>query len=224
MNQKKIDGDKRRSQRIIELYDIFLNLFGHKNWWPADTPFEVVVGTILTQQTKWENVEKAIRNLKDNGLMDADSIARADLPNLEGLVRCTGFYRQKAKRLKDISTFFHENPDIFEKSVYELRDILLSQNGVGEETADSIVLYAADKPKFVIDAYTKRMCRCMGIEGNYGDLQSLFEASIPVDVPLYKEFHALIVEYGKQFCGKKRCDDCVLIENNINRCIRPKCT
>ncbi|MDD1744586.1 MAG: endonuclease [Candidatus Methanoperedens sp.] len=198
---------------MIKLYNIFLNLFGHKNWWPADTPFEVVVGAVLTQQTKWENVEKAIRNLKENELMAAEPLARADLENLEGLVRCTGFFRQKAKRLKDISIFFYENPSIFDKPVDELRDILLSQNGVGEETADSIVLYAADKPKFVIDAYTKRMCRCMGIEGDYGELQSLFESSIPLDVPLYKEFHALIVEYGKQFCGKKRCDECVLVEN-----------
>ena len=198
---------------MIKLYNIFLNLFGHKNWWPADTPFEVVVGAVLTQQTKWENVEKAIRNLKENELMAAKPLAEAELPNLEGLVRCTGFFRQKAKRLKDISIFFYENPSIFDKPVDELRDILLSQNGVGEETADSIVLYAADKPKFVIDAYTKRMCRCMGIEGDYGELQSLFESSIPLDVPLYKEFHALIVEYGKQFCGKKRCDECVLVEN-----------
>ena len=198
---------------MIELYEKLLGQFGHKNWWPAETPFEVVAGAVLTQQTKWENVEKAIKNLKENGLMAEGPIAIADLEKLEDLVRCTGFYRQKAKRLKDISTFFYENPDIFEKPVYELRDILLSQNGVGEETADSIVLYAADKPKFVIDAYTKRICSCMGIEGNYGDLQSLFEGSIPVDVPLYKEFHALIVEYGKQFCGKKRCDECVLVEN-----------
>jgi endonuclease-3 related protein len=207
---------------MIEIYNEFLNLFGHKNWWPADTPFEVVVGTVLTQQTKWGNVEKAIRNLKENGLMAAEPLARADLENLEGLVRCTGFYRQKAKRLKDISTFFYGNPDIFDKPIDEMRDILLSLNGVGEETADSIVLYAADKPKFVIDAYTKRMCRCMGIEGDYGELQSLFESSIPQDVPLYKEFHALIVEYGKQFCGKKRCEECVLVENKIYRRIKPQ--
>jgi len=198
---------------MIEIYNLFLNLFGHKNWWPADTPFEVVVGAVLTQQTRWENVEKAIRNLKEKELMAAEPLSRADLENLEGLVRCTGFYRQKAKRLKDISTFFCENPDIFDKPVDELRDILLSQNGVGQETADSILLYSADKPKFVIDAYTKRICTCIGIEGDYRKLQSLFESSIPRDVPLYKEFHALIVEYGKQFCGKKRCNECVLTEN-----------
>ncbi|MDP3103376.1 MAG: hypothetical protein Q8M95_02070, partial [Candidatus Methanoperedens sp.] len=157
--------------------------------------------------------EKAIRNLKENGLMAEETVARAEIEKLEGLVRCTGFFRQKAKRLKAVSTFFYENQGILDKPVEELRDALLLLNGVGKETADSIVLYAADKPKFVIDAYTKRMCSCMGIEGDYGEMQSLFESSIPKDVPLYKEFHALIVEYGKQFCGKKRCGECVLVEN-----------
>ena len=198
---------------MIEIYNKLLDQFGHKLWWPADTPFEVVVGAILTQQTKWENVEKAIRNLNERRLLDAQSLSRSQLDEIEGLVRCTGFYRQKAKRLKDISTFFLENPDVLEKPGDELRKVLLSLNGIGEETADSIVLYAADKPRFVIDAYTRRMCRCLGIEGDYGELQSVFESSIQQDVPLYKEFHALIVEYGKQFCGKKRCAECILIEN-----------
>ncbi len=198
---------------MMNIYNKLLNQFGHQRWWPADTPFEVIVGAILTQQTKWENVERAIQNLKNTGLMEAEFISKTEITELEGLVRCTGFYRQKAKRLRNISAFFFENPDILKKSDDELREALLSLNGVGEETADSIVLYAADKPKFVIDAYTKRMCRCMGIEGNYGELQSTFEKSLPQDVPLYKEFHALIVEYGKQFCGKKRCEECVLVEN-----------
>ncbi len=196
---------------MIEIYNKLLDQFGHKLWWPADTPFEVVVGAILTQQTKWENVEKAIRNLNERRLLDAESLSRSQLDEIEGLVRCTGFYRQKAKRLKDISTFFLENPDVLEKPGDELRKVLLSLKGIGQETADSIVLYAADKPRFVIDAYTRRMCRCLGIEGDYGELQSVFEGSIQQDVPLYKEFHALIVEYGKQFCGKKRCDECILI-------------
>ncbi len=196
---------------MIELYEKLLGQFGHKNWWPAETPFEVVAGAVLTQQTKWENVEKAIRNLKKSGLMAEEPIAMADLEKLEDHIRCTGFYRQKAKRLKDIAIFFHENPGILDKPVDELRDILLSLKGVGEETADSIMLYAADKPKFVIDVYTKKMCSCMGIDGDYSKLQSLFESSIPRNVPIYKEFHALIVEYGKQFCGKKKCSECILV-------------
>ncbi|MFZ3384763.1 MAG: endonuclease [Candidatus Methanoperedens sp.] len=196
-----------------KIYDLLLGELGHRNWWPADTPFEVVIGAVLTQQTRWENVERAIKNLKDHSLLEADPLSKVKTEELEELIRCTGFYRQKAMRLKNISAFFNKNPDILEKSSGELRKVLLSLNGIGEETADSIVLYAADKPKFVIDAYTKRMCKCIGIEGDYGKLQSIFEGSLPMDVPLYKEFHALIVEYGKQFCGKKRCIDCVLVEN-----------
>lgn len=192
-------------------YDKLLYELGRKNWWPADTPFEVVIGAVLTQQTKWENVERAIRNLKERGLLEAEPLSKVDTEELEILIRCTGFFRQKAIRLKNISRFFHENPCILEKPAAQLREILLSLNGIGEETADSIVLYAADKPKFVIDAYTKRMCKCLGIEGDYRKLQSLFENSLPPDVPLYKEFHALIVEYGKRFCGKKRCDKCILV-------------
>jgi len=198
---------------MMDIYKKLLSEFGHQQWWPADTPFEVVVGAILTQQTRWENVERAIQNLKWRDLMEPEPLSKADIEELEGLIRCTGFYRQKAKRLKDISVFFSENPGILEKQGNELRDILLSLDGIGEETADSIVLYAADKPKFVIDAYTKRMCKCMGIEGDYRELQAIFESSLPQDVPLFKEFHALIVEYGKQFCGKKRCLECLLIEN-----------
>jgi len=196
-----------------KIYDLLLHELGHRHWWPADTAFEVVIGAVLTQQTRWENVERAIKNLKDHNLLEADFLSKVKTEELEELIRCTGFYRQKAMRLKNISTFFHENPDILEKPAGELRNVLLSLDGIGNETADSIVLYAADKPKFVIDAYTKRMCKCIGIEGDYGKLQSVFESSLPVDVSLYKEFHALIVEYGKQFCGKKRCCDCILVEN-----------
>lgn len=195
---------------MMDVYRQLLDKLGHKHWWPADTPFEVVVGAILTQQTKWENVEKAIKNLKEHGLMEPEALSKIDIEELEGLIRNTGFYRQKAKRLKNISAFFSGNPEIFKLPEDELRGALLSLDGVGEETADSIILYAADKPKFVIDAYTRRMCWCMGIEGSYGKLQSFFEDSLPKDVPLYKEFHALIVEYGKRFCGKKRCEECIL--------------
>ncbi|MCG2727848.1 MAG: endonuclease [Candidatus Methanoperedenaceae archaeon] len=200
---------------MMDVYNKLRNHFGPRHWWPADTPFEVVVGAVLTQQTKWENVERAIQNLKERGLMEPEPLSEINLEELEEIVKCTGFYRQKARRLKDISTFFSENPDILSLQKDELREVLLSLDGIGEETADSIVLYAAEKPKFVIDAYTKRICRCMGIEGSYAALQSLFESSLPEDVPLYKEFHALIVEYGKSFCGKKRCGECVFMENKI---------
>ncbi len=203
----------QQKEVVVDIYKKLLKEFGHIDWWPADTPFEVVVGTVLTQQTKWENVERAIGNLKNRGLLEPGLISKVPLSELEELVRCTGFYRQKAKRLKNISNYFSENPALLEKPADELRDVLLSLNGIGEETADSIVLYAANKPKFVIDAYTKKICGCLGIEGDYGKLQIIFEESVSRDVLLYKEFHALIVEYGKQFCGRKRCNECILVEH-----------
>jgi len=205
-----------KNEHVCDIYEALLEKIGHLQWWPADTPFEVVIGTILTQQTKWTNVEKAIEGLKKYDLIEPDKLARADLGLIEELVRGCGFYRQKAKRLRDIAGFFaREGMDnILSMPTTELRNLMLSLNGVGNETADSIVLYAADKPKFVIDAYTTRIMKCIGIEGNYMQLQEMFEKSLPEDVPLYKEYHALIVEYAKNYCGKKQCDDCVLTKGS----------
>ena len=195
---------------LIKIYDILFEEFGHREWWPADTPFEVVVGAMLTQQTRWENVEVAIDKLKAHGLMTPETLAKADTELIEECVRVTGFFRQKAERLSLISKHFATNPVILQKPVKLLRKELLSLKGVGNETADSIVLYAANKPKFVIDAYTTRMLKCVGIEGTYCQLQKLFESELPNDVELFKEYHALIVEYGKHFCNKKRCHECLL--------------
>jgi len=123
-------------------------------------------------------------------------------------VRCTGFYRQKAERLMRVSEYF-TGIDM-NKDTAVLRQELLSIKGVGDETADSILLYALGRPSFVIDAYTRRICQCNGIEGTYGELQEAFEGSIPEETLLYKEFHALIVEYGKRYCNKKRCGECIV--------------
>lgn len=204
-----------QNELVSDIYEALLGMIGHLQWWPADTPFEVVIGTILTQQTKWTNVEKAIGALKRSDLIEPEQLANADVEHIEELVRCCGFYRQKAKRLKDIAQFFATKgiDNIFQLPTEELRELMLSLNGVGNETADSIVLYAADKPKFVIDAYTTRIMKCIGIEGNYMQLQNLFETELPSDVPLYKEYHALIVEYAKNYCGKEQCDDCVLLHS-----------
>ncbi len=198
------------SALILRIYNQLLDEFGNQHWWPAETPFEVIVGALLTQQTRWQNVEEAIKKLKEKGLMDAKSIAAADEKLLEEFIFCTGFYRQKAKRLKNISRFFSENDmeKVFSLPLEELRDTMLSLKGVGPETADSIVLYAANRQKFVIDVYTKRIMKCVGIEGNYYQLQDLFEENLPDDVDMYKEYHALIVEYAKKYCVKKKCDVC----------------
>ncbi len=203
---------------LCMVYDRLLDELGPQYWWPADTAFEVIVGAILTQQTKWINVEKAICGLKEHCLLEEQALADADIGLLEDLIRCCGFYRQKASRIKGIASFFAENPmeDVFSLPLDELRRKMLSLKGVGNETADSIVLYAAGKPKFVIDAYTTRMMKCIGIEGSYIQLQQRFEAEIPEDVEIYKEYHALIVEYSKAFCGRNRCNECILKDLNEN--------
>ena len=200
---------------LKQIYTTLLNEFGHQDWWPADTPFEVVIGTVLTQQTRWTNVEQAIANLKEHGLLEPENLAQADVELIEKLVHCCGFYRQKASRLNNIAKYFADKgiENVFSVPTNELRDDMLSLNGVGNETADSIVLYAANKPKFVIDAYTTRIMDCLGINGNYIRLQELFEKELPVNVDLYKEYHALIVEFAKTYCGRKRCAECLLISD-----------
>ncbi|MDG6243936.1 MAG: endonuclease [Methanolobus sp.] len=203
---------------LCNVYDLLLNELGPQYWWPAQTPFEVVVGAMLTQQTKWTNVEKAICGLKAQGLLEVQALAEADSALIEELVKCCGFYRQKASRIKAIAGFFAENDvdTVFSMQVEDLRKTMLSLKGIGNETADSIVLYAAGKPKFVIDAYTTRMLKCIGIKGNYIELQGMFESSLPENVDIYKEYHALIVEYSKTFCGRKRCEECILKDLNKN--------
>lgn len=189
-----------------------LSALGVQSWWPADTPFEVAVGALLTQQTRWGNVEQAISNIRAKNLLEPDRLAGADTEMLEGLIRCTGFYRQKARRLKKLAQYFsrHKNV-IFDMPVEVLRKNLLELEGVGEETADSIILYAAGKPKFVIDAYTRRILGCLGIRGSYRELQHMFESQLRPDVELFKEYHALIVEYGKGYCGTEKCEGCILV-------------
>lgn len=176
----------------------------------------MIVGAFLIQQTKWSNVEKAVGNLKQAGMLEPHSLSKADISSLEEMIKCCGFYRQKASRLKSAAQFLIENDmdELFNLPVDKLRNILLTLNGVGNETADSIILYAAGKPKFVIDAYTTRIMGCIGVEGNYTQLQKLFETRLPQDVDLFKEYHALVVEYGKSYCGKKRCNECILVNGH----------
>ena len=212
---KKFSFLEMKHNNLKQIYNTLLNEFGHQDWWPADTPFEVVIGTVLTQQTRWTNVEQAIANLKEYGLLEPETLAQAEIELIEELVHCCGFYRQKASRLNNIAKYFADIgiENVFSVPTDELRDEMLSLNGVGNETADSIVLYAANKPKFVIDAYTSRIMNCLGINGNYIRLQELFEQELPTNVDLYKEYHALIVEFAKTYCGKKRCGECLLISD-----------
>ena len=203
---------------LIQIYERLLKHFGRQHWWPADTPFEVIVGAVLTQQTSWKNVEKAINNLKENGLLNISSLTRVNLRRLEMVIRSAGYFHQKAERLRGICRYIYKNygedlNKLFSKPIPNLREELLSLKGLGPETADSIILYAANKPIFVIDAYTKRMAHRLGMTDldKYEDLRRYFEKHLPNDLELYQEFHALIVELGKNYCKTKPdCSPCPL--------------
>lgn len=193
--------------------------FGPRHWWPGETPFEVMVGAILTQNTNWKNVEKAILNLKGAGLLDPFKINKLTPSKLSEFIRPAGYFRVKAARLKNFIRFFVDNYDGDENAMAKLdlsrlREELLSVKGIGPETADSILLYALGKPIFVVDAYTKRILLRHNLcneEDGYNELQDLFLSALPEDVSLFNEYHALIVEAGKNFCKKTPlCERCPL--------------
>ncbi|GBD98910.1 endonuclease III [bacterium BMS3Abin07] len=204
---------------LIEIYDILLDFFGPQDWWPGDTPFEVMIGAILTQNTNWGNVQKAVRNLMHAGALTPHAIYKMENERLSELIRPAGYYNIKAKRLKSFVEFFMEKysgrtDKIRETDMTSLREYLLGVNGIGPETADSILLYALEKPVFVIDTYTKRILSRHGImdsSESYDSFQELFHESLPAKVPLFNEYHALLVKTGKEFCRPKpHCHGCPL--------------
>jgi len=203
---------------IYKTYKKLLKCLGPQQWWPAETKFEIIVGAILTQQTSWKNVEKAIKNLKERNLLSPESMYALELSELEKTIRPAGFYRMKAKKLKNflemLFTKYEGNLNLLlQRPKDELRRELLSVNGIGKETADSIILYAAEKPVFIVDAYTLRLCKRLGIidSNEYDEVQKVFQDRLPMDKNLLKEFHALIVEFGKKYCRKRpRCKECPL--------------
>ncbi len=201
-----------------------LSHFGPLGWWPAQSPFEVMVGAMLTQNTNWKNVERAIENLKNAGMLDVHAIHRCDHAALAELIRPAGYFRLKAGRLKNFIEYFVSNyggdiERMKEISTSTLRDELLSVKGIGPETADSILLYALDRPLFVVDAYTKRILLRHSLcceEDGYDEIQQIFMDSLEEAAPLFNEYHALIVETAKNFCRKvPLCDACPL--GNWNR-------
>lgn len=221
MRLKPIRSPRRKASRmaLFSLYRALYRHYGPRHWWPADTPFEVVVGAILTQNTAWKNVEKAIRNLKGENLLSPARLSGVSVSKLAGLIRPAGYFNVKAARLKNFLQFLKKKyqnqlANLFRLPLSELRSELLSVNGIGEETADSIILYAADRGIFVVDAYTRRLlARHRYIRGDetYGSLQLLFHRALPRRVSLFNEFHALIVETGKDYCRKTpRCETCPL--------------
>lgn len=203
---------------LRHVYQRLLDHFGRQGWWPAETPFEVVIGAILTQQTNWRNAARAIENLKRRGLLEPRRLAEARVEEVEELVRVAGFYKEKARRIVEASRRIVEEcggdlQRLFEgRSTEELREMLLSWRGIGEETADDILLYAAGRLSFPVDKYTMRMIERLGLEERgYAEIKALFEESMPRDLEVYKEYHALIDALGKTYCrAKPRCDGCPL--------------
>lgn len=206
--------------KLLKVFDLLLEAYGEQRWWPVDKDYhkiegsdpreEIVIGAVLTQNTSWKNVEKALENLKRERSLSLKKIKGMSLEKLEKLIRPTGYYRQKAVYLKEVA----KRLDPVSKVESVSREELLGIKGVGRETADAILLYAGGRPYFVIDTYTKRIVkRILDVEGNYEELRKLFEDNLPRDVELYKEFHALLDEHAKRFCRKApSCEGCPLIQ------------
>jgi len=208
------------SGELLRYYETISGALGPMHWWPAQTPFEVIVGAILTQSTSWTNVERAIANLRAARLLTPSAILRAPMPRLATLVRPSGYFRQKARKLKAFVQFLQAEyrgslKRMFSTPTLELREKLLSVHGIGPETADSILLYAGNHPIFVVDAYTHRIFGRHGITGgkpHYENVRAMIEASLPRRPELFNEFHALLVNTGKNWCRKSapRCQECPL--------------
>ncbi len=215
---------------IKKIYSKLLGSFGYQGWWPV-TPscikskpvygvrtrtekqiFEIIIGAILTQNTNWKNVEKAIFNLNKERLIDIKKIKEINIKKLTSLIKPSRYYNQKAKRLKIMADFLSKNPikKLKKENIGKLREKLLKIKGIGPETADSILLYAFNKPIFVVDAYTKRIFNRLGYkQKDYSDLQELFMNNLEKDHKLFNEYHALLVELGKNYCKKKpNCREC----------------
>lgn len=204
---------------LLQIFTDLLDCYGTRHWWPGETPFEVCIGAILTQNTNWGNVEKAIANLKAANCLNIRGIASCAPHELAALIRPAGYFNIKADRLQSFVRFLdthHQGnlEQLFEAPWQTTRSELLAVRGIGPETADSILLYAGNKPTFVVDAYTRRIFSRLGLvpeQINYDGLQHLFMQHLPPDVGLFNEYHALLVELGKQVCRPRpRCPACCL--------------
>ena len=207
------------SQALQDIYHRLIDYYGPQHWWPAKEPFEVIIGAILTQSAAWLNVEKVISNLKAAGVLSPGALRRLSLPEISDLIRPSGYYNAKAFKLKSLVDWLEEfcNDDlgrVFAGDATRLRQQLLSVYGIGPETADSIILYAANKPVFVIDAYTRRIISRIGLNpdrNSYSAWQSLFIDNLPAETELFNEYHALLVCLGKNVCRKRPlCQQCCL--------------
>jgi endonuclease-3 related protein len=205
--------------QLKEIYNLLLERFGPQHWWPGDSPFEVIIGAILTQNTNWTNVEKTIANLKKAKVLTPERLHAIDTARLAELIRPAGYYNIKALRLKNFLNWLFERysgklKNLADVPADRLREELLSIKGIGPETADSILLYALDRPVFVIDAYTARIAarhHLIDAGAGYDEIKELFESRLPPDVKMFNEYHALLVRLGKEFCRPTpRCETCPL--------------
>jgi len=211
----------KKSNVLLVIYQRLYKHYGPQRWWPADSPFEVMVGAILTQSAAWQNVEKGINNLKASDALSSLALRQLPLEEIARLIHPCGYFNAKARKLKALANWLSEACDdnlgrLFTTETGELRKQLLAVHGVGPETADSILLYAAKKPVFVIDAYTCRIIARLGLapeKETYDDYQRLFMQDLPSDVQLFNEYHALLVRLGKTVCQKQPlCEKCCLFD------------
>lgn len=208
------------AHHLHEAYERLFSAYGPQSWWPAESPFEVIIGAVLTQNTSWNNVEKAIANLRSNDLLDPLALYRIPVAELEELIRPAGYFRLKAQRLHNLLQWLIDRYDgsldaMFSTNLGELREQLLAVSGIGPETADSILLYAGNLPTFVVDTYTYRVCSRHGwidFQSDYHEIKEHFESVLAQDARLYNEYHALLVRVGKEHCRKQRpiCEGCPL--------------
>ena len=207
--------------RLMSLYNKLYSYYGPQNWWPARNRFEVILGAILTQNTNWKNVEKAIANLRKNKLLSVQSLRKVSRNTLAVQIKPSGYFNIKADRIKCFLDFLvceygGSLTKFFREETETLRKKLLTVKGIGPETADSILLYSAKRPVFVVDAYTRRVFSRHGFCHNgatYDELQTLFSNNLKADVQMFNEYHALLVRVGKDYCGPKpKCSDCPLFE------------
>lgn len=211
----------KRQDILLKIYDRLHKTYGPQHWWPGDTPFEIIVGAILTQNTNWGNVEKAIINLKAEGILSPEGLRDVNHNHLAMLIRPSGYFNIKAGRLKHFIEYLFKRhggslKKMFSLDLKQLRHELLEVKGIGPETADSILLYAGGYPVFVVDAYTVRIFQRLGIlteEVTYHETQELFMDSLPHDTKMFNEYHALIVRLGKELCRPRpKCEKCPLKE------------
>lgn len=206
--------------RLWLIYQKLFNFYGPLNWWPGKNKLEIMLGAILTQNTSWKNVTKTIKNMEEKGLIDIEALFNIEVDLLGEIIRSSGYYNIKARRLKSFINFLCQNyngsiEEMFSVDWKNLREELLRLNGIGPETADSILLYAGEKPVFVVDTYTRRIFHrhnCISFRESYEKIQHFFMAQLPPNHLVYNEFHAQIVMVGKDFCKKNNpnCKDCPL--------------